>query len=67
VGINLLPFKLLWALIGILFGLLGRLITACLGIALMFVGIILTVTVVGAAFGVLFFIFGLLLLIKSVF
>jgi hypothetical protein len=46
---------------------LGRVLAAVLGLALMAVGVALTMTVIGAIAGVPMFVFGLLLAIRSVF
>jgi uncharacterized membrane protein (DUF106 family) len=63
----LLPFKIIWALISMVFDLTGRLIGAVLGLVLLITGLILTVTVVGAIIGIPLLILGLLLMIRSLF
>jgi hypothetical protein len=60
------PFKALWDLLTWILNLTGRLIAAVLGVALMIVGIILTVTVIAAPVGIPLIIFGLLLMIRSI-
>lgn len=46
---------------------LGRLLAAALGFALMALGIALSLTVVGAILGVPIFVFGLLLAVRAIF
>jgi hypothetical protein len=61
------PFVALWNLLTWILGLTGRLIAAVLGLVLMILGVILTVTVVGAPLGIPLAIFGLLLMIRSIY
>ena len=61
------PFILIWKLITCLFCLMGRLISAIVGILIIIVGIILTVTVIGALAGIPLIIFGVLLIIRALF
>ncbi|MDL2232313.1 hypothetical protein LJC63_01865 [Ruminococcaceae bacterium OttesenSCG-928-L11] len=61
------PFYLVWSLVGFLFNLMGRLISGVVGCVLLIVGIILTVTVVGAVVGVPFIILGFSLCTKAIF
>jgi len=58
---------MLWRLLSFLLRLTGRLIAACVGFALMAVGLVLTVIVVAAPIGIPLMIFGFLLLIRSLF
>jgi len=60
------PFVALWDLLTWILNLTGRLIAAVLGVVLMVVGIILTVTVIAAPVGIPLIIFGLLLMIRSI-
>ena len=62
-----LPFRLIWAFIGAIFGFLGFVISAIVGIMLMGVGGLLTVTIVGAIVGVPLIIAGALLILKAIF
>jgi hypothetical protein len=57
---------LLWPFTALI-ALLGRLLAALLGFALMIAGVALTLSVVGAPLGVPLFVFGLLLAIRSLF
>ncbi len=59
------PFIWLWNFIAFIVGLTGRLLAVVLGLALMLVGVILTVTVVGAIAGIPLFIIGLLLVVRG--
>ena len=59
------PFVWLWNLIAYIVQLTGRLVAVVLGLALMMVGVILTITVVGAIAGVPLFIIGVLLVVRG--
>jgi hypothetical protein len=61
------PFVALWNLITWILKLTGRLIAAVLGLVFTIVGGVLTVTVVGAVVGIPLIIFGLLLMLRSIF
>jgi hypothetical protein len=61
------PFVALWDLLAFILNLTGRLVAAVLGLALMIVGIILTVTLIAAPVGIPLIIFGLLLMVRSIF
>ena len=61
------PFVALWDLLAFILGLTGRLVAAVLGLALMIVGIILTVTLIAAPVGIPLMILGLLLMLRSLF
>lgn len=61
------PFVALWNLLSSILKLTGRLIAGILGVALMIVGIVLTVLVVTAPIGIPLIVFGLLLIIRSIF
>lgn len=61
------PFVALWTLLSTILKMTGRLVAGILGIALMIVGIILTVLVVTAPVGIPLIVFGLLLIIRSIF
>ena len=60
---------LLWPfyLIGSILKITGRLVAAIVGLVLLIIGCILTVTVVGAVVGIPLAIFGFLLMIRSIF
>jgi len=59
------PFKAIWDLIVYIVSLTGRLVAVILGLVLLLVGVILTVTVVGAIIGIPIGIFGLLLVVRG--
>jgi len=61
------PFVALWDLLAFILGLTGRLVAAVLGVVLMIVGLILTVTLVAAPLGISLAVFGLLLMLRSLF
>jgi hypothetical protein len=58
VPLLLWPFWAIWKLLALILGLTGRLIAAILGLVLMIVGVILTITVVGAVIGIPLIVFG---------
>ena len=61
------PFWAIWKLVvGIVAGT-GRLMAVILGLVFLIVGIVLTVTVIGAIVGIPFIIFGLLLMVRGLF
>ncbi len=61
------PFVALWRLIAKTVELVGRLAAFAIGVALLVVGALLTVTVVGAVVGVPLVAIGLLLIARSLF
>ena len=61
------PIKALWDLITWILTLTSRLVAAVVGLVLTIVGAILTVTVVGAVVGIPLILFGLMLMIRSIF
>jgi hypothetical protein len=61
------PVVALWNLITWILKVTTRLIAAILGLVLMIVGALLTVTIVGAVVGVPLIIFGFLLMLRSIF
>jgi hypothetical protein len=60
-------WQALWALVTSILTLVGRIICAVLGLALMMVGGLLAMTLVAAWVGVPIFTFGLLLLVRALF
>jgi len=61
------PFIALWKLITFIFELTGRVFAAIFGFIFLIVGIFFTFTVVGAIIGIPLMLFGILLLVRSVF
>ena len=61
------PFWALWKLVAGILELTGRLAGAIIGLVLLIVGAVLTVTVIGAIVGIPFIVFGLLLIVRSLF
>lgn len=61
------PFKLVWDILALILNLTGRLIGVVLGLALMIIGAVLTVTFVGAVVGIPLILLGFLLLLRSLF
>ena len=67
VPILLWPFYAIWRLIALIIEVTGRLIGALLGLVLMIVGVVLSLTIVGLIVGVPLVIFGFMLVIRSLF
>ena len=67
VPILLWPFYAIWRLVTFILELVGRLLAVILGLALMAVGVFVTLTIVAAPIGIPIAIFGFLLLIRAVF
>lgn len=61
------PFVALWRLVTGILQLTGRLLAIVLGVALMIIGVVVTVTVVGAVIGIPLIIFGFLLVMRGLF
>jgi len=67
VPLLLWPFWAIWRLLALILGLTGRLVAAILGLVLMIVGLVLTLTVVGSIVGIPLMIFGFLLILRGFF
>ncbi len=65
--ILLAPFKAIWRLVTFIFELTGRLLAVILGIVLMIVGVVLSVTLIGAIIGIPLAIFGFTLTVRGLF
>ena len=61
------PFWAVWMLLTGILKLTGRLVAVILGLALMVVGVVVSLTVIGAIIGVPLFITGLLLVLRGFF
>jgi hypothetical protein len=61
------PFAAIWKLLAVIVELTGRLVAMILGIVLMLVGGIVSLTVIGAIIGIPLAIIGLLLFLKGIF
>ncbi|MBN1487008.1 MAG: hypothetical protein JW981_05150 [Anaerolineae bacterium] len=61
------PFVALWRLVTGILGLTGRLVAAILGLVFMIVGIVVSLTIVGAVVGIPIAVFGLLLMVRSIY
>jgi hypothetical protein len=61
------PFVALWELLAGIIKLTGRLVAAVLGLVFMIVGVILTLTVIGAIVGIPLLIFGFMLIVRGFF
>ncbi len=67
VPILLWPFYAIWRLLTLVLNLIGRVISALLGIALMVGGVAITLSIVGAPVGIPLASLGFLLLIRALF
>lgn len=63
----LYPFWLVWRLVVWIIEATGRLVGAILGLVLMIVGVVVSLTVVGLIVGIPLFIFGVMLVSRSLF
>ena len=61
------PFVALWRLVTWILEMTGRFVAILRGIVFMVVGVIVTLTVVGAIVGVPMFLFGVLLVLRGLF
>ena len=61
------PFAALWKLLAVIVELTGRFVAMVLGIVLIIVGVIVSLTIVGAIVGIPLAIVGLLLLFRGMF
>ena len=62
-----LPFVWLWNLVTFILGLTGRLLAVAIGFVLLVLGILLTLTVVGAILGIPMLIVGFALVLRGLF
>ena len=67
VPILLWPFYAVWRLLTFILELVGRLLCAVLGIALIVAGVAVTMTIVAAPVGIAIAVFGFLLLVRALF
>ena len=67
VPILLWPFYAIWRLVTFILAVVGRLLCALLGIALMMAGVAIALSVVGAPLGVPLAALGFLLLVRAIF
>jgi hypothetical protein len=61
------PFKALMDLIEGIIKLSGRLVAAVIGLAVMIIGVVLTILVITAPLGIPMIIFGFLLMVRGIF
>ena len=61
------PFLFVFRLVGFIIAAVGKLVGAVIGFALTVVGFALTVTLIGAGVGVPLMIFGILMMLVSIF
>ena len=61
------PFAAIWKLLAVIVELTGRFVAMVLGLVLILVGVIVSLTVIGAIIGIPLAIVGLLLLLRGIF
>ena len=61
------PFYAIWRLVVFIIEMTGRLVGLILGAVFILVGVVLSLTVVGAVLGIPLALFGLLLMVRSIF
>jgi hypothetical protein len=61
------PFVAVWNLLTWILNLTGRIVAGVIGFVLMIVGIVLTITIIGAPIGIPLIVFGFMLMVRSVF
>jgi hypothetical protein len=61
------PFWLIWKLVVGIIEFTGRILGAVIGLVLMIVGVVVSLTIVGLVVGVPLLIFGFLLVVRSLF
>jgi hypothetical protein len=66
-SIILWPFRLIWNIVTSILALTGRLVAVVLGLVLLAVGAVLTVTIVGAVVGIPLMALGVVLLVRGIF
>ena len=67
VPLLLWPLYAVWKLLTFILNVIGRLLAAILGLALMVAGVAITMSVIGAPLGIPLAAFGFLLLVRSIF
>jgi hypothetical protein len=61
------PFAAIWQLIATIVGLTGRFVAMVLGLVFILVGVLVSLTVIGAIIGIPMALIGLLLFLKGIF
>lgn len=61
------PFVAMWKLLAIIVEMTGRFVAMVLGIVLIMVGVIVSLTIIGAIVGIPLAVVGLLLLLRGIF
>ncbi len=61
------PFAAIWKLLAVIVEMTGRFVAMVLGLVLMLVGVIVSLTIIGAIVGVPLAFIGLLLLLRGIF
>jgi hypothetical protein len=67
IPVLLWPFWAVWRLVGLILEATGRLVAVVMGLALMIVGIVICLTVIGAVVGIPLALIGVLLVVRGIF
>lgn len=65
--VPMLPFKFVWGLTAFILNAAGRFVALLIGVVFMIVGVVLTLTVLGAIIGVPMALFGFALVMRGLF
>lgn len=65
--ILLWPFVAVWNLVTFILKMTGRLVLIILGLVTMILGVVVSLTVIGAVVGIPLFVFGFLLVMRGIF
>lgn len=66
-GLITFPFRLVFGLMGFIIGLAGKIVAIVLSLVVIMLGGVFTLTLVGAGFGIPLAIFGMVMLVGSIF
>lgn len=61
------PLELVWSLVGSLLNLAGRLFAGIIGLVLILLGVVLSLTVIGSIIGIPMLVLGILLVVRCLF
>jgi hypothetical protein len=67
IPILLWPFYAIWRLLTLILNIMGRMLCAIIGIAIMITGVLVTMSIIGAPLGIPLASLGFLLLVRALF
>jgi hypothetical protein len=65
--ILLLPFVLIWNILELILKMTGRFMAVILGLAIIIIGVVLCITVIGAVVGIPLILFGSMMMLRGFF